>query len=579
MKKIGIIFIGIMFFLPFKSGSETLDLAHPYWRQTVEVKDGVFCKDANRTDCANIKYLDDKTLIVFWKRWAAEKFIYDEYTESWRFAEKYNNALEAAYHEFEYTFEEPYVAINPYQKAPLVAVVKFPTEKKSRISIRVKGKEGSPDITHTFKDFNIEHEIPVFGLYPNYENKVVLTATTEDGATKESVITIKMGNVSLNHQWIMTNKKDDSFNYYAGYDGWVYDEKGDLRYFFDAAGWGNVQYFKNHAYIEYPNQIKKFTLIGKEVKVYTYPKGFWGYVHGFGFKPNGNLLVFGTFEGTKALIDGEKRETHRDQLIEFDGQTGKVINQYDLAEMINPDRSLIIKSSFIDYGKVDWAHTNGIDYDEKNKAILVSGRHFGVLKISEKTKKPIWWLTPHQLTHKSGRKGKNGDVSHLLLTAIDKNGKPYSKAVQQGIEKTADFKWPLKTHSVKYIGNGAISIFDNSGEMYDKKLYTTENSVASVFEIDDKKKTIKQTFLKELPHYSDMGSSVIIHPQTKQYWVMASNVVNSNHTKMRDGHIQRFDKDGNELYHAVIHLETNGWIYLVQPYEFYSDNNWPTPQE
>ena len=115
--------------------------------------------------------------------------------------------------------------------------------------------------------------------------------------------------------------------------------------------------------------------------------------------------------------------------------------------------------------------------------------------------------------------------------------------------------------------------------MYDKKLYTTENSVASVFEIDDKKKTIKQTFLKELPTYSEVGSSVIIHPQTKQYWVMASNVVNSNHTKMWDGHIQRFDKDGNELYHAVIHLETNGWIYLVQPYEFYSDNNWPTPQE
>ena len=332
-------------------------------------------------------------------------------------------------------------------------------------------------------------------------------------------------------------------------------------------------------YIEHRDSVSKYSLLGEPIKKYPYPKDFYGYMHGIGFKDNGNLLVYGSVEGSRAIFEGVEKESHRDIVLELDAETGKELARYDLAEMLNPDRSLIVKSADEDLGKVDWAHTNGIDYDAKNKAIVVSGRHFGIVKIDEKTKQPIWWMTPHQLTHKSGRKGDKGDVSHLMLTAVDKNGKPYSEKVQQGIEKAKDFKWPLKTHNVKYLGKGVYSIFDNSGNMYDKKLYTTESSVASVFKIDDKKKTVQQVFLKELPYYSDMGSAVIFHPGTKHYWVTASHVVNKNHSKMRDAHIKRFDKNGNELYYAVLHLESNGWPYLIQPYEFYSSNNWPAPQE
>lgn len=188
-------------------------------------------------------------------------------------------------------------------------------------------------------------------------------------------------------------------------------------------------------------------------------------------------------------------------------------------------------------------------------------------------------MTPHQLTHKSGRNGDKGDVSHLLLTVVDKNGKPYSQDVQKGIKKADGFKWPLKTHNVKYVGKGVYSIFDNSGSMYDKNLYTTKNSVASVFKIDDKKKTVQQVFLKELKEYSDMGSIVIFNHKTKDYWVFASNVSSSNTVEIKNGIFHRFDQNGNELYKAVIYRRHNGWIYAIQPYEFYSDNNWPTPKE
>ena len=70
---------------------------------------------------------------------------------------------------------------------------------------------------------------------------------------------------------------------------------------------------------------------------------------------------------------------------------------------------------------------------------------------------------------------------------------------------------------------GHYAILDNSGlDMYDKKLYTTKNSVASVFYIDDKKKTVKQVFLKDLGAYFEVGSNVIYDLNKKEILVSFS---------------------------------------------------------
>ncbi len=560
-----------------KGEEKTYYFEHKDWVDDIKIKDNKLCRRNN--DCADVEFLDEgTTLKVKWEKYPAEIFKLNSTGKIWTLKQE-KLSIQDEYEEFVYSFEEPYIKLNPYGRTPLSALLKFPTDEETKISIRIKGKGETPDIVHEFDGYRTEHEIPIHGLFPNYKNKVVIRAKNKKGVSKKSEVEIVTGNPTFASYWAPIVKKDKNFHYYATYDGTVYDELGNIRYQFDTTGWHLTYFYKNHVYIEHQKVVSKYTLLGELLQRYVYPEGFYGYMHGLGFKDNGNLLIHGSVEGATAIFDGGEFESHRDIVLELDAQTGEELARYDLAEMLNPDRSLIVKSAEKNVGKVDWAHTNGIDYDAKNKAVIVSGRHFGIVKIDEASQKPIWWLTPHQLTHKSGRKGDKGDISHLLLTAVDKNGKPYSTAVQQGVEKAKGFKWPLKTHNVKYVGNGVYSIFDNSGDMYDKKLYTTKNSVASIFKIDDKKKTVQQVFLKELPHYSEMGSSVIVHPKTKQYWVMASNVINSNHTKMKDGHIQRFDKDGKELYHAVLHLETNGWVYLVQPYEFYSDKNWPTPQE
>ena len=557
------------------SDTQKIHVLHSIWEDHLVIKNSKLCR--SNKDCGFVELLTDNQIKIKWDKYKPEVFKLNKKNNIWVLDSNY--AIQSEYEEFVYTFEEPYIKVNPYGKTPLSALIKFPTQESVKILIRIKGKDGSPDIVNEFEGYRKEHEIPVFGLYPNYDNQVTLKATNKKGHSKEINLVISTKKLKLHEQWFMIQKKDNDFYYYATYRGIVYDEYGNIRYQFIVNNADFLYFYKDYVFVEDTKKITKYSLLGEIIQVYHYPKDFYGYMHGIGFKDNDNLLVFGSFKDSKALIEGRHEVTHRDFILEFNAQTGAVLAKYDLADMLNPDRTLIVKSSNKEENKIDWAHTNGIDYDAKNKAIVISGRHFGIAKIDEKTKKPIWWMTPHQLTHKSGRNGDKGDISHLLLTAIDENAKPYSEKVQKGLEKANGFKWPLKSHSVKYVGNGVYSIFDNSGEMYDKKLYTTQNSYASVFKIDDRKKTVQQLFLKDLKEYSELGSSVVYNPQSKQLLVTVSRVYSPNGEFLFNTHIYRFNKNGEILYKAMLHKDIPEWEFLIQPFEFYSENNWPTPSE
>ena len=560
---------------------KTLNFSHIHWRGPLEQVGNKLCK--TKDECAEIVFLNDEKLILNWDKWGKDFFVYDPGENQWESdidRSIKRKHIEEKYEEMEYTSEEPFILLNPFSKTPLAAMMKFATQEPSEVTLRIKSLNSGPDIEKTFKGYQIEHELEVLGLYPNSKNKVELEIKTKAGKIEKFTHEIQTKDAQYSAQWFPLQKNDKEFRYYANYDGVVYDEEGVLRYEFQEPGWVLIYFYKDFVFVETKKKIKKYTLLGELIKQYDYPENFYGYLHGMSFKDNDNLLVFGTNEGSMALIEGEYRPTHRDIILEIDAKNGSVVAEYDLADMLNPDRPLVIKSAYDKQPEVDWAHTNGIDYDAKNKAIIVSGRHFGMAKIDEKTKKPLWWLTPHQYISTSGRNGDKNDLSHLMLTAVDENNKPYSKSIQQGYEKAPFFKWPLKSHSVKYAGAGYYSILDNSGmDIYDKKLYTTENSVASVFYIDDQKKTVKQVFLKELGEYSEVGSSVIYDLNKKEILVSLSQVRNKNNYGLANSHIYRFDEKGKLLYHAIQHKNSNSGTYLFQPFEFYAPNNWPMPQE
>ncbi len=543
----------------------SIHITHPSWNGNLEITGNKACRP-NR-DCGTIKFSNNDIVEIDWDKWGTESF--EKSGETYSLIST-DETIEKEYAKLEHTFEYPYIKVNPFNKTPISALMKFPTEEPAQITITIKGKENHPDISHTFDTWDKEHNIPVLGLYPNHKNIVELTARFKDGRTIKSSHTVKLGNAPNYTPWLVLNKKDNAFNFYASYHGKVHDEEGNIRYIFNASGWNHTYLFKDEVIVEHTNGINRYDILGKHKQTYKYPPNFYTYIHGMGQKPNGNFLVFGSFNKSMAKIEGTDQETHRDFILEIDYHSGQVLKKYDLAEMLNPDRSLVIKSSHRDYNKIDWAHTNGIDYDAENSSIIVSGRHMGIAKINEKTGKLTWWMTIHQQTNKSGRNGKKGDISHKLLTAVDNTDTPYPKDVQKGIQSVNGFKWPLKTHSIKYAGNGIYSIFDNSGNMYDQKLKTSSDSVASVFKIDDEKKTVQQIFLKHLNAYSEVGSSVVVNPNNpNDVWVTATQVGHSNNFSHTSTHIWRFNmQTGEEIYRATTPQQ---WHYLIHPYTFYKN--------
>lgn len=460
--------------------------------------------------------------------------------------------------------------VNPYKRNPLSALITFNTTQPATVTLHIQGRDGATDIVHTFSTPTTKHFIPVLGLYPDYNNHVSLTINFINGTKKTKKVDILTKKISKAALINVLRKEDNKAKYYFLYDGLVFDEQGWIRLSFNANG--GLLYWMGNEFISESRigGLTRYSMLGKELKHYDYPKGFISFTHGIGQKPNGNFLVIGSFADTTALINGKEEKTHRDFVIELDYHTGEMVNKIDLAEILNPNRSVIIPADQKDYGANDWCHINAVDYDSSDKSIIVSCRHTGMVKIDEKTKKLIWIFGPNKGYNRSGRDGKGPAISDKVLVAVDKNDKPYSPLFQKGEEANASFKWPTKTHHAAVVGNGIFSIFDNSGPIYDSKVVSSVHAHASVFFVNEKNKTVKQIWKQDLGVQSSSASSVVYQPEKGEVIVYVSDVPDKNQTGMSYGLLTRFDLDSHDvLFQASVYRGGESWFYRAEDFSFY----------
>lgn len=91
----------------------------------------------------------------------------------------------AEFAEKNYTIKNPLIKLNPYLYCPLTAVILFRTPIDTEVTVTVLGKEVAGNISHTFPAQK-EHILPVYGLYADYDNQVVL----ETASGEKQIITI-----------------------------------------------------------------------------------------------------------------------------------------------------------------------------------------------------------------------------------------------------------------------------------------------------------------------------------------------------------------------------------------------------
>ena len=379
----------------------------------------------------------------------------------------------AEFHSGNYTLENPLVVRNPYLINPLSAVICFNTAEETTAEITVKGKAKEGDITHTFAASK-EHVLPIYGLYDNYTNTVVITL----GNGNTSEVKIEEEELNVNRALYCHTTPE-----YFGKDLMListttplidsartvgFDYAGDLRWMITNKQSWDIKKLENGRllYTSYRTIQKPYYTVGfmemdfcgKIYKEYRLPGGY----HHDGIElENGNFLV---------ASDNDFEESVEDYVVEVDKTTGEIVKSWDLLKILPRE-----KGNAGDWNYHDWFHNNAVWYDKATNSITMSGRHKDAIINFDYDSGNLNWIL--------------GDPEGWG----EEWQKYFFKNVTQG-----DFDWQYEQHAARILPNGNVFVFDNG--TYRSKNESTwippeENfSRGVIYRIDTEKMEIEQVW-------------------------------------------------------------------------------------
>lgn len=275
-----------------------------------------------------------------------------------------------------YDINNPNVILNPYGNSPLTALVIFQTTGTVSPTVTIHGDDELTTFEHTF-DATTNHYLPIYGLYADRDNLV--TIEYEENGTKISKdLTIKTGALPDNmvRPIDITSDKNkltnDLYFFTPSSQGYTmaYDVNGNVRWYLtNNALWKIDRLDNGHLLISterrvnspyYMTGLYEMDLMGKIYAEFDLPGG---YHHDYYEMPDGNLLV-----ASNDFTSGDG--TVEDVIVELDRQTGDIVRQFDLKNILDTDDG---KSE--NWSSYDWFHNNSVWYDQTTNTVILSGRH------------------------------------------------------------------------------------------------------------------------------------------------------------------------------------------------------------
>ena len=450
------------------------------------------------------------------------------------------------------------VIVNPYEISPLTALIIFKTETSVSPKVTIEGDDELSTYEYTF-DEGTEHYLPIYGLYPDRDNTVVV----EYGdVSQEFTITTE----ALPDDFILPTSVDadkdelsnDLYFFTPSSGGYTcaYDVNGDVRWYLTINSIWEVNRLDNgHLMLSterlvnspyYMTGLYEMDMLGKIYKEYSLPGG---YHHDYYEMPNGNLLV-----ASDNFTSGDG--TVEDYIVELDRETGEVVKTFDLKDILNMEDGK--SENWIEY---DWFHNNSVWYDEENNSITLSGRHQDAVINIDYDSGDLNWII--------------GDPTNW--------SEEYQKYFFTPVGD--DFEWQWSQHAAMITPEGYVFIFDNGNNKSknEDEYVPAEDSYSRgvMYKIDTDKMTIEQVFEYGKERGSEFYSpyiSDVDYLDSDHYIIHSGGIVyvdgkNSNQPAGISGADRLVSdtveyKDGEVIFEIV--LPTNN--YRVEKMSLYPEN-------
>ncbi len=382
----------------------------------------------------------------------------------------------------EYTFESPYVQLDPYGESPLTAIALFQTDTPARISVHVQGDTLKADVDFTFDSYTTRHTIPILGLYPDRVNSVILTATGQDGAQNETVLEIVTEPLpSFFTRFVLIAETVDEANYAEGLNfpsmglnhinyPFAFDCNGAIRWY--------LPNYINDIELFFFRDCKEGFIIGKGDhrgdtsfsvinvlgKVFAYYYSPLGSHHDLFQTDHDSWIVTGS--------EPEHRWTVEDILYEISTVNGRILNILDFKTVLERTRTYG-HAEFMD--NVDWMHMNSV-VEYQGDMIVSSNFQSLVLRVD--------W---------------DGQIQWMLT---DPTG--YLEMYQQYMLQPIgdDFEWPYNQHAIQILPDQDqnddtvdILLFDNgSSRSIVNEDVDADYSRLVQYRIHEKERTVEQVW-------------------------------------------------------------------------------------
>ena len=280
---------------------------------------------------------------------------------------------EVYFNGYGYSLDNPNVIINPYGNSPLTGIAMFETSDYSEVSISVNG-----DINYTFSK-NKHHIIPIYGLYADYDNTIVLRSEN-----KEKVINIKTDKLPDDFGEVLY---DGNYSFYNGNYPYASDSNGNVRWYLNKKYYSNITVYKDNIIIGNDSYTEDNHSTG------IYRMNFLGKVYG-------EYLLNNVYYGNSIYDDGNIYALSKN-IVMIDSQTGTISNlgkndNYSYINVINGNVIVGKEDKFYSvkdkkFSEVESSEKSNIYsfYDGISEYKIVKGVRYGKLTTTNKYDKDI----------------------------------------------------------------------------------------------------------------------------------------------------------------------------------------------